>query len=59
MDERTTLLRDGWRKWNDHPGYTIHELNIQLDPFGLKIDITERTAKPYNDLWFKVVRIKS
>ena len=53
-DRWCTWAQDqGFKLWNNHPGYTIEKLNKQLKPFGLKLETVEIDS----DLWFKVVKI--
>jgi len=46
------LEANGWNNWNDHPGYTIQDLNKQLLQYRLKIITLGHTP-----LYYKVVPI--
>ena len=51
MDKQ--LEKNGFKLWNDHPGYTIERLNKMLAAHGLKIE----TKEFGDELWFKVVNL--
>ena len=47
------MEKEGFRLWNDHPGYTIGFLNGMLEIHGLKIEVVEEG----DNLWVRIKKV--